>query len=175
MKTKLPLILILSGVLIGVIAYFGSQYANRVSDAELIQQTIFEQQAKQAELLDKVLEAPDECRDLSAKFVFDYADMEPDDLVSWPDWKAFANAAEQACILAALHLTNEQSFALGNEEYTRSDPENLSVAKFIADVARASFASDIVEYWDHSASTHTLLTAYYTDRADSPFKPKFHY
>lgn len=178
MKNKLPIILILGGVLIAGITWIGSQNMDYKSDAQIIQEAIWKEQSAAAEaagLKTKVLSAPEECRSVTTKFIFDYAELEPDDFVSWPNWTDTANVVEQACILAALHQTNAHAFAIQRKEYTRPDPSNLSTARFINDVSIASSWTDDVDYGDTDASAFALITGFYVDRAKSRLEPGKNY
>jgi len=164
--------------MIGGITWFGSQYASQKSDDQVLQEAMNDlanQQevaaAEAANLAAKVLTAPAECQGVTTKFVFDYVGLEPDDFVSWPNWTDTASATDQACILAAFHQTNAHAFAIQGQDYVKSDPPNLSVARFVEDLSSAALWTDDVEYDDPNASAFALISGYYVDRAESATKP----
>lgn len=182
MKNKMALLLVCGGVVIAGIAILGNSFVSKKSDAELIQEAIFEQnriatekRTSAAELSKKILQTPEACQGLTAKFIFDYGDLEPDDFVSWPDWTQTANPAEQDCIVAAFHKTNAHAFAIQGKEYAQGTPVNLSVANFISDIGSATLFTDGIDYGDPDASLFDLISGYFADRAESRVSPGHDY
>lgn len=172
--------LILGGLIIGGIVIFGSRYASLKSDDQILQEAIWEQSRREdeqqksaAELIKTVLPTPESCANLKAGFVFDYLDLEPDDLVSWPDWTLHATPAEQTCVLDALHTTNTQAYTLQGREYVIETPSNKSVVRFLDAVGSATLTTEGINYGDPNVPMDLLVGGYFVERTEMRLSAKF--
>ena len=182
MSKKLPLILIVGGLLVGGITWLGYTTVNKKSSDQVLLESMAEMRAnerneaeKRRELMDMVLVAPASCEGLNTKFLFDYMEYEPDPGGDWPDWTNLASQAEQSCILDAFHQTNVHAFKIQGKDYKKAAPGTNRVANFMSDVSRASLFTDGVNYGDPDASLEMLVNGYYADRATSAVAPGHDY
>jgi len=177
MKSKLPLILVLGGLIIAAIVWFGNKSVNQKSDVEYIQEGLMAQrEAAESEAQTKrelsatVLKAPNICRDIRAGIFFEVVDTEPDS-GDWPDWRQIASPDEVKCIMAAFHRTNAHAFKIQGKDYDRKRPSANQAANFISDVAVATLDTDGIDYGDVDGSAFVLINGYFAARAKSSFQP----
>lgn len=179
MSLKLPLVLIVGGIVIGGISWFGYQYVNKTSDEELILETL--QEARIAEeqssedreaLMRKILPVPSSCATITVKSVSDICDTEPDDFVSWPNWALSATPQEQTCLLDTFYQTNAHASKINGENYERSVPTNRQMGNFACDIySSIMWIEGDFDINDTTLSITEFITGFYRHRADSNVKP----
>ncbi len=182
MKSKLPYVLLIGGIVIAGISWWGYQTVSTPTDTEVLHQAILDQhqrdlqQAENAAALSaQVLTAPESCAGLTTAFIFNVCDLEPDPGNNWPDWRTIASPAEQTCIVDALEKTNAHAHAIQNVEHTPADPTTNQAGRFISDVCTASLFTDGVDYGDADASASALIGGFFADRATSAVTPGHDY
>ena len=182
MKRFLPIFLIVAGLAIAAITFYGNKTVNKKTDAEYITEGLLEQQAAQqaaaeeaAALATKKLPAPDNCEGLTTGFIYEICETEPYGEEDWPDWRLIANDAEQACVLSTFHQTNKHAAAINGETYDSADPNGNRVGLFLSDVCSASLFTDGIDYGDTDASASALISGFYAERSESRFKPGMDY
>ncbi len=178
MKTILPLILLLGGLAIAAIVWYGNKQTSTQSDDARLMEAILDQQdqARQdadraSRLMAQILPAPATCEGLMTQAVFSLCEMEPDIGNDWPDWKDAASSGEQACLLDAFHQTNAHAYEIRGETYDGADPDNNRMGRFVSDLCTASLWTDGIDYGDGDKSLSDLIAGYYADRATSRVKP----
>ena len=182
MKNILGAVLILGGLAILAIIWFGVNATSQKSDEERLLEAMYElraaeekAQAERDVLRAQVLEAPEICKQATTKIIFDIVEGEPDPGADWPDWRVQANGIEMECIREAFHQTNAHALKIRGEDYVRETlPINRS-SRFISDVARAALWTDGIDYGDEDASLYDLINGFYADRAESTFQPEQDY
>ena len=182
MSKKLPIVLIVGGLVIGGLSWLGYQQMNKKSDDEILMDAAMDlmQQQRHAEeerstLMTKVLSAPEECEGVKTAIVFQIIEGEPDIGKDWPDWTDFATPKERRCIMTAFHQTNEHAFRIQGKEYKRRKLDINRTSKFISEVATAALFTDGVSFGDEDSSLVTLIDGYFADRATSRTKPGYDY
>lgn len=183
MKSKLPLILILGGILIGAITWFGYQGVNKKSSEQILYEGIMEQRQAERDRLDEArrlasrpLTTPASCGGgVTTGFIFEICEGEPDPGADWPEWTEIATAEEQRCILDAFHQTNQLAFLIQDKEYSVETPSTNRVSNFISDLCTAALFTDGVDYGDSDAYAYYLVEGYYKDRSESAVAPGHEY
>lgn len=178
MRSWMAAILILGGIAIAGIAWWGYSTVSKPSDVAALQDAILDQQAREREqaetaaaLSTEILAAPDSCVGLTTAFIFNICELEPDPGADWPDWTTIASTAEQVCMVDALEATNAHAHAIQNVEHTPTDPTANQMGRFVSDVCTASLFTDGVDYGDETASASVLIDGFFADRATSRVKP----
>jgi hypothetical protein len=174
-----PVALILGGVAIAAIIWFGMKSVNTKSDVELINEAILEmrdQEAQQREdaamLMATVLPSPGSCAGVTTGIAFAICEGETEHGGPLPDWTAMTSSAEQACILDAFHQTNAHAFRIRGEDYDEAAPDDVRVKTFVADLCDAILWSDGIGWGDTDSPLTALIDAFYADRAESRVTPK---
>ena len=174
-----PVVLILGGIAIAAIVWFGMKSVKTKSDTELLNDAIFEMQAQEekqreeaATLMATVLPTPDSCAGVTTGIVFAICEGETVDGGPLPDWTAMASPAEQACILDAFHQTNAHAYRIRREDYDGAAPDDVRVKTFVIDLCEAILWSDGIGWGDTDSPLPALIDAFYADRAESRVTPK---
>ncbi|NND59816.1 MAG: hypothetical protein HKN49_06060 [Gammaproteobacteria bacterium] len=182
MKKALPVILIVGGIVIAAITYFGYRAANKTSDVEVLQRAIIQQQldeerkaADLGKLGKQPLQPPAECADVTTAIFFNLCELEGDAGAPEPDWTSAASAPEQVCILAALHRTNEHAYRLQQRQYGDEQRAAARAIDFACDVAAATLYAEGIGYGDTDARAVDLLTAFFAERTESHYGPRRSY
>ena len=182
MKRFLPMFLILAGIAIGAIAFFGNKTVNQKSDAEYIAEGLQAQRDAEADKAAAIarlsalkLPAPTECEGLTTGFIYEICETEPYGEEDWPDWRLIADAEQQACVLAAFHQTNRHAASINGEVHVSADPNGNRVGVFLADICGASLFTDGIDYGDTDASASDLIAGFYAERSESRVRPGMDY
>lgn len=178
MNKKLPFILIILGIAIAAISYFGYQTVNKKSDIQVMQSYLNAQADKQVELaaLAKTIpEIPEACKQVKALPIFKICDLEPYEGQPTPAWNTGLGDTHQQCIVEAFHVTNEHAFKFRDSEYNRETPKDLAVISFSCGLSSAVLFDDNIDYEDPNASAAELIESFYRERAGTRSGPKISY
>ena len=178
MKKHLPIILIVLGLAIAAISYFGYQAVNKKSDIQIMQEYVRSQDNKQAalvELAKKVLDAPESCKQVKALPFLGICELEPYEGNPAPTWYTGLNDFEKNCIVQAFHVTNEHAYKFRDSEYQSEAPSDIKVIDFSCDVSAATLFDDNIDYEDPNATAAELLESFYRERAGTRSGPKISY
>ncbi len=180
MKKFLPLMLVVMGVAIAAISYFGYQAVNRPSDMDIIRGVLAQQrQAVEdlAVLAKQPPEVPAECQNVTSSIFFDICDLDPNDPEKpVSDWERVGSVEDRGCVEAAFHVTNERAFTLQQRSYSKAAPVSKDIVYFSCEVTQASlWMEGTYEWGDADTPLDAILTAYFEDRADSTYGAKKSY
>ncbi len=182
MNKKLPIILIVGGITIAAISFFGYQAVNKKSDIQVLQEAMRSYENAEAkkqmefiELGKKILVTPAVCEQVKALPFFGICELEPYEGEPAPVWNNGLSEAEQNCIVQAFHTTNSHAFKFKEAEYLREVPSDIQVINFSCDVMGAILFTDNIDYDDPDATASELLEIFYRERAGTRSEPKISY
>ena len=164
---SLPIVLILGGIAIGGITFYGGQIAGKKSSDMALRDAIVSQQKVErkseeeiAALRRVVLDVPVACQGVNAKPFYTLCDSE-----SAKDWAAGLSATEKDCMLETFHSTNAHAHQMRSQDYTPEAPSALRMNAIVCDIAGQTYKVQ-VEWGDETAPASRLITAFHQERAE---------
>jgi len=95
---KLGFVLVIGGVVIGAIAYFGNQAVNKKSDMELLMETQRQMEKDAAELAARPLAVPESCKNVSLQVFETVCNNEVYEGEAVIPWATNLTATEASCV-----------------------------------------------------------------------------